>query len=864
MDSPINASATPQNQPPAPVEPIGAQPIPVESEPVREPLWPALGYPRQLAAVGALFLIVIACFANSYKAGMSLDNKYIIDEYYKSLSKNNANYDARTWEQAKLFFQNDYWWPKGISGLYRPITSFSYWVNFAWLTGKAPKYDIKGGPVKLPDGTPLPDDAWSRMSWHEYAWAPGQLPTGSYHTVNLLLHLTTAILIYFVALGLVKKFWPALFTAALFASHPITTESVTNIIGRADIFAAISTIGGLLLYMRSLASRGWWRAPWLAGLALICLFGFFSKESAIAVGIIVPFYWFIFHFNPKQPDWWKPLLRELGVWCVMLPPLFAMVGVRYWLFANNNPAEEPFLDNPIRGIWQVQSLNLPAFEAELKRLADQGTPLLGVSYLECKMTAVKVMGKLLWLLAWPQTLCCDYSYSQIPNFSFTFGNGFEDVKAIIALVVLLGAIGLAVWLYILGYRAACFFIGFFFLAALPTSNFIVTIGSIMAERFMYLPLMGFTGIVAMSVFALGSWIWSTFKLNDRPEVPGYTILAAELLGLVVVVYGIRTVLRNPVWQDDDTLWTDAIGTSPNSFRSYQSLAFARWEKYPERGFDDLINLDERALFITERLPHHLNSSRLYLHLGMYHQLKGDQLCVRDSNGAMVPTQQAAQHYVRAIEVLEKGSVVDRSFNEVNYAKQLRRGDPPELIADVGLPTVYNTLAICYARLRAYDQAFLKMQYERQLDPFDVQVYFRIALLQTEQGKLDDAAVTLVQCILLDGNKPEFWQALANIYESFGDAGRNSIVVENGRPKLNPTNPQLKVYEHLQLAYRDLIRIMRRVRRHSLAESFRNTAVNVYGMPAPLMDEVLREPIPTVTPWGIRYDVVQPSPTTITR
>ncbi|MEI4861632.1 hypothetical protein Q8G41_29015, partial [Klebsiella pneumoniae] len=50
----------------------------------------------------------------------------------------------------------------------------------------------------------------------------------------------------------------------------------------------------------------------------------------------------------------------------------------------------------------------------------------------------------------------------------------------------------------LQYPAAAFFIAFFFIALIPTSNLIILIGSIMAERFMYLPAVGLAGLLVLA------------------------------------------------------------------------------------------------------------------------------------------------------------------------------------------------------------------------------------------------------------------------------------------------------------------------------------------------------------------------------
>ena len=133
-----------------------------------------------------------------------------------------------------MFFQYDYWWPKGISGLYRPVAVLSFWLN----------YSIN------------------------HALGNDPLDPFQYHVVNFFLHWFTACLA-FVLLRQLTKHSPWRSCCVLFVTHPIATESVSNIIGRSDILVAISVFACLTLYIRSLrvvdfsGGRQWRMAPWL-------------------------------------------------------------------------------------------------------------------------------------------------------------------------------------------------------------------------------------------------------------------------------------------------------------------------------------------------------------------------------------------------------------------------------------------------------------------------------------------------------------------------------------------------------------------------------------------------------------------------
>jgi hypothetical protein len=65
----------------------------------------------------------------------------------------------------------------------------------------------------------------------------------------------------------------ALALAAVWAVHPVLTESVTNIVGRADLLSAFGVLAGLLCHLHGGAASGRRKLAWLSGLALATTIG---------------------------------------------------------------------------------------------------------------------------------------------------------------------------------------------------------------------------------------------------------------------------------------------------------------------------------------------------------------------------------------------------------------------------------------------------------------------------------------------------------------------------------------------------------------------------------------------------------------
>ena len=327
------------------------------------------------AAAGILAFVCLAAYWNSFRAELLLDSQTIILK--------DPRLTSASWQSVQGIFAHHYWWPSLESHLYRPLTTLTYWLNYAVL-GNGPH-------------------------------------AAGYHGVNLLLHAVNALLVFALVRGVSGRPWAALISAAVFASHPLTVESVTNVVGRADLLAATSVVGGLLLYRRFLASGGWRRAPWLAGLGMAYVAGVFCKESAVVLPAMM-------------------LLHDLAFPVVSAPRERRQSAARSRVSGRPTPPccqgwpccystrWAMFRDSPLFG--QFASDN----------------PIVIASFWTGVMTAVKVTGYYLALLVWPAALSCDYSYNAITLFGWTLTDG-QDPHAWAALAVLLGllAASVAAW-----------------------------------------------------------------------------------------------------------------------------------------------------------------------------------------------------------------------------------------------------------------------------------------------------------------------------------------------------------------------------------------------------------------------------------
>jgi protein O-mannosyl-transferase len=688
---------------------------------------------RHLLAAALLSAAVLAAFSNSFSAGFVFDSKPILlqDPRIREATAGNL----------ALIFQHTYWWPTGEAGLYRPLTTLSYLLNYAILGNR--------------------DD-----------------PAG-YHWINLLLHLANVLLVYVLATRLIGRFWPALFVAALWAVHPLHAESVTNLVGRADLLAATAVLGGLLLYLKSTETTGGRRLAWLVGLALVSAVGFFSKESAVVVlGVIA-----LFEFA-----WWKERQqgRALLLACLaLLAPLEALLYQRSAVLGAAGKADFPFTDNPI----------------------------VGAGFWVGKLTALKVLAHYLWLTVWPVKLSADYSYSEIPLASGTAGDWLAWIAVAAA------AAGVACLYRI--HRTA-FFLGCFALVTiLPGANLVFPIGTIMAERLMYLPSIGLIACIVLAVYAAGERM-----RNAR--------LAPVVLVLIAAGFAVRTWARNADWHDDVTMGSVTVQTSPQSFKAHKILAVALMESAGDAQIDREIEEAQKSMALVDSLPAYRSDPAIYRLAATLYLRKGDARQSHDSRGRPVNTAASVQAYQSALADLERSVTILQAIRQqdVNGRQIASNPAPPFVTGEVG-----RLLSVVHERLGDTEKALNLAIQARQVEPLNPEMYRQLADVFLAEDQSEDAATALMEGMIVTQDM-EIRRELLSLYQGGIDSKGCAIVQGPNGPAINPSCEL--VHDHMCAIAADSIKVRLATGRPDIARQLKRSFLHDYGCPAAPIEEALPE------------------------
>lgn len=419
-----------------------------------------LTYRRAALIVGAVSLVV---YANA------ILNRFAGDDLLVVL-QNDRVHSARAALQSWFL---GYWPPPWEgAGLYRPFTILSYGIE--WSLG--------GGRPWL------------------------------FHFDNVVLHAAAAVLVVLLSAAWLPPLG-ALTAGLLFAVHPVHVESVSNIVGRAELFAALGLLGAMLAARRYRhAGEDATAARWLAA-GLVCLaMGLLSKEHAVITIVAIALDHVLDPRPARRPGW----NLYLGVAAVTVA----------WLF-----------------LWSAIAGQHVATGAN--------TAFYGVPDSERIGTMMAVQLQLLRLLVFPLELTADYSQQTTP-----IQTSWGPVVWIgLSAAVSVFALALAVVR-----RAPPVAFGILLAAAsyAPVSNLFFVSGVVLAERALYLAVLA-------PALAVG---WAVARFGHHSE---RRALHGAVLALLVLL-SVRTVTRTPYWKSaTNTILEDAMH-HPENYRVRIHLA----------------------------------------------------------------------------------------------------------------------------------------------------------------------------------------------------------------------------------------------------------------------------------------------------
>jgi hypothetical protein len=352
----------------------------------------------------------------------------------------------------------------------------------------------------------------------------GTNPLG-YHLLNVLFHLGSGLLLYRILTHAVADertsvpFW----TVLIFLIHPVATETVTYISGRASGLMAFFYLVSLFLYIKASEHQQTVsiRRLHLSGAVLFFLLAIGSKETAVTLPIILLL--------------WDVLIRRLRgfqlstavvshhspFWAILfLATLWAWNHPRYIALAEFSLNIRPLWDNLLSEL-HAWAYALVLIFTPWNQNFDHDLPVFHS------------------LTQWPLPL---------------------DLLLLSAAV----AAGLLSWRRS---PLVAFGLGWVFIQLIPTS--LIPRNDLLSERNLYLPSIG----LLLAIVALGSsLIRYLVTILPRPRLVQFGSMSVATA--LVILLCLFTFQRNQLYQNRVSLWSDTVRKSPNKARPHNNLGYA--------------------------------------------------------------------------------------------------------------------------------------------------------------------------------------------------------------------------------------------------------------------------------------------------
>jgi len=355
----------------------------------------------------------------------------------------------------------------------------------------------------------------------------GMSPT-VFHASNVLYHALTVLVVFRLVQVLTGARRAAFLAALLFAAHPIQTDAVAYLSGRRDILSTLFFLLGLLAFIRYRESGRRWRLGAAVGFYLLAIL---SKEMAITLPLLWLAYDLWRRFEPQPGEAFRDLLRRLGS---DLTRAFRASSLLYLTCFSAAGGIALYL------LFIVRISRQKVFYG--------GSLPMGL------LTSARIVVHYIKLLLFPATLSADYSFNAFPVTS-----SWTDIRAWLALGVLalisFGLLRLASFSKVAALGGL-----WFFLTLLPVSQ-IIPHHEMIAEHYLYLPSIGLALLVGTLLDR-----WARSPSADRVITVGFAV--------VLLLFAMRTIVRNRDWKDELTLWQKTVETAPASARAHTNLGLA--------------------------------------------------------------------------------------------------------------------------------------------------------------------------------------------------------------------------------------------------------------------------------------------------
>lgn len=420
----------------------------------------------------------------------------------------------------------------------------------------------------------------------------GGLGVIGYHLINIIIHITSSIFLYFLVKELIKsqsfdsckqrkiqcqhKKTVPLLASLLFSIHPLQTESVTYISSRSTLAVSLFFLGSLFFFIKG---SSLFFKPLKEIKYKIYLIGYFSfgvlffllgtgfKETIIVLPLIFFLYMLLFHYENLR------LRKKVFIPICLLILLLFIHGIGYFIHLKEI---EQLSISYQKSDFQKKSIEEAAIQ--LKKIKKEQHPILNLFYflndrpniltnIYNRIVHVYNAGKdsfptKIYLLSelkiigfyYIKLLFLPFNQSVFPDFPVFKAEHWKTFALSLFIIFSIAFYSLSSNLKLITFS---FF--WYVITIMPSSSFI-PLNDLVSEHRTYLSNIGL--FIAVSI-GLSALISSSRRFIALPFV-----LA------IIVSFSVLTLKRNFIWQNEVFLWEDAVKKSPGHIKSINALGVA--------------------------------------------------------------------------------------------------------------------------------------------------------------------------------------------------------------------------------------------------------------------------------------------------
>lgn len=639
-----------------------------------------------------LILTCVICYYNSLQCGFVFDDISAIKD----------NRDLRPHMPIKNIFLNDFWGTpihkEQSHKSYRPLCVLTFRWNY---------------------------------SLH-------QLEPMGYHLVNMLLH-SIVTLMYFRMCTVFLPEVSSFVCAMLFAVHPIHTEAVTGVVGRAETLSSVFFLAAFMFYTKSAKrkrSTGW--RPLIISMISVAT-AMLCKEQGITVTGICAVYELIV----------AQKLRFSDLQCLLKTTLSGKSSLNVSWSSDATKRLSVLAVTTVCLLMmrlQIMGSKLPVFTRFDNPASVAPTPVRQLSY--NYLVSVN-----LWLLLFPCDLCCDWTMGTVPLIE-----SFSDARNIPTITVYAALLALVVIAASSENRQQATIIimslAFLILPFLPASNLFFPVGFVVAERILYIPSMGLCMLVGYG--------WTLLAQKRCKK------LAWLSLGVLLLAHGCKTYSRNLDWESEYTIFMAGLKVNQRNAKLFNNVGHAL---EGQGRFDEALQYFQKAVSVQQDdIGAHINVGRTFNHLKMFKEAEDAYLKAK----SLLPKAKPGESYQARIApnhlnvFLNLANLIARNETRLEEADLLYR-QAISMRADY--TQAYINRGDILLKLNRTKEA--QEVYERALfyDSNNPDIYYNLGVVFLEQGKASQALAYLDKALEFD---PEHEQALLNSAILLQELGRAEL------------------------------------------------------------------------------------------